>query len=530
MKKFTFLVLLFSTTLFAQVQNLSALSKGKFIDSRVIFDDETEDVFGYILLYEIDTKSREVSEFEYVILDKNLNKLTSNSFIQGVYHNSLVSTQPKFTYIKKIKDNLFFGFHDTNKYIENNPYHTLLLYHRYRKLNLTDFTLSEEFIIENNIVKERTTNIGDKNVLTDLLYFQSIIPTKSDYFVLFSDSEYKLPMVLTNFEKKLKKKHVSIKNFSLLDQDLKVVWTKKINGEDEIKGNYTYCASDSTTLIIKKESYDKKLKETFGKISYLIFDIKTGSEIGVIPFEDAQYKMTGGYVTITDDRIVIHGFLRELDDVYYETDFKVGYAKLEIDKKTGKELKRNYFLLTDLQPHLNIGNPYGYITDEGKITFHEFLYLKNGNTIGIAEIFDFNQNSTTIKELCVVEFDSDMKIKYFKKVPKQLNKLKVSLRSSEQIRLYDYFDYFYSQKLDNQGNYVFFYANNEKDGAQKEKLKNPNWVLGIITYVDGEFNYDKIQLTNKDSQIIPGLAKNGYVKLMEVSEKEVDVRLEKINY
>jgi hypothetical protein len=466
-----------------------------------------------------------------LLLDKNLNKLTSNSFIQGVYRGHLVKTGPKFTYIKKIKNDLFFGLHDTTPNAHLNPYNFYIFNHRYRKLNLVDFTLSEEFVIEKDIIKERITKVGDNYEIMKLIDFQSIIPTKSDYFVLFSDSEYKLPIVLTNYEKKLKKKYVSIKNFSLLDQNLKVVWTKKINGEDEIKGNYTYCASDSTTLIIKKESYDKKLKESFGKISYLIYDINTGNEIGeVAAYEDTQYKMTGSYVTITDNLIVFHGILHGLKDEYLEADFKVGYIKLEIDKITGKELKRNLFLLKDLQPHLDIVNHFGYITDYGKITFHELLFLKNGNTIGIAEIFDFNQYSTTIKELCVVEFDADMKIKYFKKVPKQLNKLKVSLKSSGQIRLYDSFDYFYSQKLDNQDNYVFFYANNEKEGSVKEKLKNPNWVLGIVTYVDGEFNYDKIQLTNKDSQIIPGLAKNGYVKLMEVSEKEVEVRLEKINY
>uniref|UniRef100_UPI004048FD7C DUF6770 family protein n=1 Tax=Flavobacterium sp. TaxID=239 RepID=UPI004048FD7C len=530
MKKITFLILLFSTALFSQVQKLSALSKGKFIDSRVIFDDNSEDVFGYILLYELDAKSREVSEFEYIVLDKNLNILTSNSFIQGLYRGHLVKTGPKFSYIKKIKNELFFGLHDTTPSMQLNPYVTYLFNHRYRKLNLIDFTLSEEFVIEKDMFKERISKVGDNYEMMKLLDFQSIIPTKSEHFVLFSDSEYKLPTLPLNFEKQLKKKHISIKNFSLLDHNLKIVWTKQINGDDEVKGNYTYVTSDSTTLVIKKESYDKKLKENFVKISYLIYDIKTGNEIGVIPFEDVQYKIPGSYVSIKDDKLIFYGFLYRLDDKNLATDTKVGYVKMVIDKKTGKELKRNYFLMTDLQPHLNMINTYGYMPDYGKLTFHEFLSLKNGNTIGIAEIFDFDTSSTTIKELCVVEFDADMKIKYFKNVPKQINKLSVSLWTSGQIRLYDYFDYFYSQKLDNQDNYVFFYANNEKEGRQKDKLKNPNWILGIITYVDGEFNYDKIQLTNINSQIIPGMAKNGYVKLMEISEKEIEVRLEKVNY
>src|SRR5690606_1829558 len=94
MKKLTTLLfVLFTTVVFAQVQKLGSLSSGKFIDSRIIYEDNGEDVHGYFFLYELDHKSREVYELEYVILDKNLNKVTSKTFTQGVYKTVLVGTK-----------------------------------------------------------------------------------------------------------------------------------------------------------------------------------------------------------------------------------------------------------------------------------------------------------------------------------------------------------------------------------------------------------------------------------------------------
>lgn len=96
---------------------------------------------------------------------------------------------------------------------------------------------------------------------------------------------------------------------------------------------------------------------------------------------------------------------------------------------------------------------------------------------------------------------------------------------------YKAFDYYYFQKLDNDGNYVILYANNEKEGGRLKRKKDPSWVLGIITYVDGEWEYDKLNLTTHDGMIVPIRAKNGSILLQEFSEKNgVEMRLEKINY
>src|SRR5690606_32434061 len=108
-KTITLLLLLVSTLTFAQVQRLGELSSGKFIDSRIIYEDHTDDVFGYFLLYENDRKSKEIYELEYVILDKNLNKITSNTFVQGAYKTVTSKTDVIFSFVKKIDSDIIFG-------------------------------------------------------------------------------------------------------------------------------------------------------------------------------------------------------------------------------------------------------------------------------------------------------------------------------------------------------------------------------------------------------------------------------------
>src|SRR5690606_29147409 len=99
----------------------------------IIYEDHTDDVFGYFLLYENDRKSKEIYELEYVILDKNLNKITSNTFVQGAYKTVTSKTDVIFSFVKKIDSDIIFGLQDK---IQGTNYH---FNDRYRKLNVTDF-------------------------------------------------------------------------------------------------------------------------------------------------------------------------------------------------------------------------------------------------------------------------------------------------------------------------------------------------------------------------------------------------------
>ena len=106
---FTLLFLFILSSSFGQIQKLREFSSGSFVDSRIIYEDDNDDVFGYFLLYEFDRKSREVYDMEYVIMDKNLNKITSGTFTEGIYKNFLIKTGARLTFVKKMGNQIFFG-------------------------------------------------------------------------------------------------------------------------------------------------------------------------------------------------------------------------------------------------------------------------------------------------------------------------------------------------------------------------------------------------------------------------------------
>ena len=86
MKKTILFSCLFILTSFlatAQVQKLHELTTGKVIDSKVIYEEGSGDVFGYFFLYERDRFDKKLFEFEYVILDY-LSPLISWSVISNL--------------------------------------------------------------------------------------------------------------------------------------------------------------------------------------------------------------------------------------------------------------------------------------------------------------------------------------------------------------------------------------------------------------------------------------------------------------
>ena len=529
MKNIITLLLLFTVSLsFAQIQKLKEFSSGDFIDARIINEENGEDVFGYFLLYEFDRQSREIYDMEYVILDNNLNKITSGMFTQSVYKMFLIKTGARLTFVKKVKNELFFGLHDNvqnvtyiDTKIESDQFNE-----RYRKINLDDFSYSKEFVFQDSKRVENEYKAGDSFTISDLENNQSIYPTNSEYFMIFAPSEYKAPAVQfsgTNYMERIK---TGVKSFSVTDSNFNILWSKEINSDKKDLGIYRYRASDQNILVIEKEILNKKSDELS---SFEIYEMASGKFIGEITEKDPDYKMSQFKMEFSGDKLIVYNYLYELRDKVYQHEKTLGFAKLIFDKNTGKELKRDYLLWENLSPNLSFKGKFGDIPKYGKLQFQEFIHLENGNTLGIAEGYKKASNSKVL-DFYLMEFDPDMKVKSFKKVEKATNTSKYDL-SGQQLYSRRDFDFYYSQKLDKDDNYVIFYSNNEKEGTSAKRKKNPSWMLGIVTYVDGEFEIDKLQLTTEDGIIVPIKAKNGSIILQEYSKKNgVEMRLEKINY
>jgi hypothetical protein len=185
-------------------------------------------------------------------------------------------------------------------------------------------------------------------------------------------------------------------------------------------------------------------------------------------------------------------------------------------------------------------SPFYEITKNGKlkgdfIHFLDFKVTTNGKTVVVGEGFNPGQ-STAIKNFYTLILDKEFKVESFKEIGKQKNTINDYSAYGNALENNGLFDYMYSQKMKSD-EFVYFYGDNEvKRGflntiiPEVSEVLPDNWVLGIVTFVDGEFKNQKIKLKTKKGKIHPLKAKKGYIILQEVTKSDIEIRLEKIDY
>lgn len=520
MKKLLLFFFLFCVNLLnAQVQKLNELSSGEFINSTIIYDDESNDVYGYLLLYKKDQKDKETYVAEYVLLDKNLNKVTSDTFFQSSYRFYLSIVQFELDYVKKIGDQLIIALNDRvyNSYADYaaasnyvNP--------RFRVLDLKTYELSNEKILNKNTFVDQTIDSEHRTYIEDFIENQYLQKTNGDYLFAFeTPTNNSKSQIGKNYLHKLQ----SIHSFSIFDKNLNLKWTQKINQNKKDLYSHYLTTSNQSHFIIKKVS------KKGNNIIYDLYSYEKGF-VKTLNISDENFELEIDEIEFSNDEIFFIAKNHKKRSKYF-SDLKVlGFTKIVYDLK-GNEINRHNATWSEITKNIEFKKPTGEIDKYGNLEIVEFVPLLDGNSIILFEGYKYDKSSE-ILDLYVAEMDKNFKLKYFKKIEKNKTVYKKVQATGSYIKSKNGFDYLYNQKLDNEGNLVFFYVNNEKEGSRNQKRKNPEWILGIITYVNGEFNYDKLELTKKDSKIIPGKAKNGYMRLLEIEDNNVELRLEKINY
>ncbi|KOS06136.1 hypothetical protein AM493_08900 [Flavobacterium akiainvivens] len=531
-----FFTVLFCGTALAQVQKLGELSSGIFIDSAVIMEDDDSNVFGYCLLYQLDRKSKEVFDLEYVILDKNLNKLTSVSLTQAAFKMTLVKTRTELTFVKKIGNQLTVGVNDRKVNID---YYDVMAFFNYRfvNINLDTFAASKEYKYEGFKKKEYEYKTGDKMSFDDLYYLQQLISTKSDYFVSFAITEHNPEkLVATNPVTYNYKKHQEIKRFAVLDKDLKEVWSKNINADKKTALQYEYLDSDDEVLLMKKLFL--KDKEALLSKSIEVYNIKTGALLGEIELDDKELEITLYSTGIIGDKLHVYTNAHQKS----KKGWSQGYGHLVFDKKTVKETKRDFILWKDLASTIPGLTEYGGMGKDYGFAAQEFIITPKGTLLLVLEGYGFKSGYSPLKkvqsiyaqlkEMYLVEFDMDNKVVFSKKIEKQNSVEVYAGITREEMKKYGIFDYMFCQKINKDGDFVMYYTLNDQEGTKRKMAKKPLWTLGIISDVSGEYGFETLPLYGEDLKIYPGLAKNGYIRLLEVNQKtgQAEMRLEKVNY
>ncbi len=512
-------MLLISTGLQAQIQKMSELSKNKFLDSKIIYDDNGEDVWGYFLLTQADKVSKDVLQLEFIVLDKNLNKLGSNTFQHDYYNSWLIDVFPDISCIIKKNDELLLavGF-DLEEMYQLDPY-------AFRKISLKDYSIGDSFMyvndkkIEDNKVMEKLTE--NKEAPSQFL------PVGNQGFFRKDN----------NLKEKRKISYsgngtiTTIKDlgsgYTFFDSEFNKKWSFEYNKIENGVETHHLITAKNNAMVFLKEFNGKAFKKK-DKLYYKIIEQNTGVEISTIPLFDANYTYSNSKIVFDNDNIIFFDKIYEYKvDAIISFDKCLGYSK-RVFNKTSKSITEQKFLLwTDLSGYSQI-NKYGRVGNWDYIQFLDIKITSDGKTLMIGEGYEPAKNSKT-KNIYTLEMDKDFKMKSFNEILKNKNSFTDLYAWGEKLENLKAFDFMYSQKI-KEDEFVYYYQDNEKSNGILKDLIADKWVLGIITYADGEFKSQKLNLKTKKGNINPIKAKKGYIILQETSKKESEIRLEKIEY
>lgn len=500
---FTFFILLSN----AQITDLSKLSTGKFYDSDEIVDSNNNKR-GYFFLFETDKIAKETVALEYVVLDENLKKVTNGFFTEMKFESLLINSKKIVANVSYCDNKLLLSLQDDMGTSGS------LLFQRYRILDLKTNKLSEVFLYTNNKL-----NLNPK-VSRD---FSEMSKNFSDYMTFYNK------VGLVGFRNDIDKKTKSVdKHMTLFDDNFKEVWKYSYNlsTKKQNKKNLSYLNSDEQTLVFFNQESDKN-NEYVNVFSVLFIDSKYGKLVNEYAFSDLdKYTYKTLNCLITENNITILGnYSKRSKYGSFKDDENYGLFKLVFSKKEGKLIESKFLNWADNLEKLGVDKN-GYIKKEGYLYVHNLLPLSNAKTIVVCEAF--KQKPITTNNMYMLELTNDFKLNQVFIIDKFRNKFTRTEAHSSVIKLYGLFDFIDYQNMGD-NDFLFYLNDNEKNSRNRKK----STLYGIVSYADGRFKKQTLDLKTEVSNMTITPAKKGYVLIRENfdnKDKSTELRLEKINY
>ncbi len=505
----------------SQSQDLFNLANGTFIDFNILYNNydpentcyictKTDDVYGYYSLYNNGEVSENLEEIEYILLDKNLNKFANGTFKKLAAPRNASSRLRVF----KKKDTLV---------IYNSVYSTAVFSSFnflgvYQKLVLKDNTLLPAYYYDKR-GKQKHINLDSlaktftKKRLKELDNENEFSKEKKDsielHKTLFSFNDKKSRVVL-NKDGEIKKRYIKNK----YDKSLSFI------DNDDLKWEVSLLQADKSEYVGHFALFLEQTKNNIGLIRYhakkgeslsdiLIYDLQNGEQKHTFSYNsnnDYSYK---DYFNLDGETLTI---LSSVTSGLYLQGFNFNTFNIEKDDSR----QSGSFRWKDASKFIDISNK-GLVENGLRLRFLNYFFLKNGDIGILTEKYKINLNSKVVT--------TDYVFFMFNKRFELVNATVIEKDKSKSFA--SNVDYLFSQEVE--GGSIIFYRDYKKDSETKDR----NWVLGIITYIDGEFGHQTLPITSEDFSIIPFSAKEGYVLLAEFNAKEEKynkIRLEKINY
>lgn len=489
------------------MSNLTEIMGDKKLINQSNIYNMDDSLYGIMLLYVGEKVGKRQRKYEYLILDKNLNKIAKNEFVQ----RSRLFSKNIFHISKIIDGNFLLSIDDHST---DGVYLGPLILRTYRKINLNNNKISNEFISKGG--EELYTIDWNKDSMIKVVGYNSktrhqIIPLKT-----INISGY----LIVGSAKKLSNNYL-IEKLRFYDTNDNLQWTfiynKKTDKKNFKKIESVYIKDD--LAIVKFDNYNKK--NIIG-ITIIGIDLNTGKKTFEYELDNENSKFSHKVSTIKKygDNIYITGLYYYGNKNRFEFEKKLGVYKVTLNL-LGKELLKKHVPWESVNSFIDI-NKYAKVGNGYRLSDRDFFIFKDGSISYLSEkykpqkeIFVYIASRST--DMVLMNFDENMKVKDVKTIKKA--------RSKE-----NHYDYLFSQYVKNGSGCVFFFQDFKRDKEKKDKIG----VLGVNKYINSDYSFEEVPIYSKKNNytIHPMLAKEGYIILREYNkdDKYDQIRLEKINY
>lgn len=491
MKKL-FILLLFiflSETVSAQISNLEELASGKLELFKPIID-LNEKIHGYIAIFRLEKTKDKKIRFEYVFLDRNLNKVANGEF-KDVNYRSL---KYEFYYPEKVGGKLIITkryYHKVNK---------MITYTSHRILDLRQNTISKEFYFDGTKYVEGYWN--EAKAIKALRRSKKI-----DFPITIGDN-----FLNAQYSKVSKNKDIPTK-IEAFNIQKEPIWDYTFNPDKEkVEKIFNLFGKKHLIMSVFKEDriYIHAINPSNGELLFK-YELQDGA---------SEYAHMYSVKSVNDTFVIV-GKISQFNiyNGYYSDDLSLGLFRIVLDSK-GKEISKDYFLWRDAQPYLKM-DKFGVIKKgKYKLSVKSYFAFNDGTVSILTEKRKPGSkgllgSSTKTTDFAILNFDKDFTLLNIHTIEKDKTKN-------------GYSDFLYSQRIKKGNGVVVFYNDYKKNKDTKEK----NWILGIVTIINGKINHEQIPMSSKEHFLLPYVAKEGYILLREFNKNEEfnQIRLERLNY
>jgi len=497
--KLMFLGLLTSVVCFGQLQDLDNLAEGEIVKSTTLYDSN-EKLYGYLYIYE-----RDADEFsktmEYVLLDKNLNKVSNKTFTNKLY-NSVSSNY--YNCILMGDQIILCKFYYYKTFFIGEPKSLLSTF---QTISLKDNTVSEEYKYENgqfsafeadfDNMKKEYKNIDSKNIIKG-----------------FSNESFKGFYILD-----LNKKDYLEKDLKFFNEKRELIWsyTYNPNGTENSYQTFSFLTSNKNNIYLFVTKLEKKEYSNMNVVENKIvaLDLQTGKVKYEYMFENtkSEYNQTLK-IHDFDDKLIITGNYSPYKTTGFKLDDNLGFYRIILDEK-GEVLEKKYTTWNDFSSVMEI-NKKGRIKGNYYLIPTKCFFFKNKSVSILNEKYkyDFLNSTYKLTEFILINMKNDF-------TPDSIYTIKKNESNLSS-------NYLFSRYIKDNTGVVFFY---------NDVIKGPSYdikdvILGINTLIDGKLTEENISIYSKKKYSIePFPAKEGYIMLHEYNEKAKynQIRLEKLN-